>query len=149
MKKLLSLCLLVLFLSACGTEEKNNLEVSTNAYAFDLGDGAWEVNATSIIKGFKQNENNETFTASLTYEVDIVTPAGNTLKSLVNKTEDKSEKEKISDFQIETQLNLDSTYAPGKYRLVFRVKDVLSEQADSASAEFEITPPEKQSAEAI
>jgi PBP1b-binding outer membrane lipoprotein LpoB len=139
MKKLFPLLIIALFFSSCSSDEPAGLEVyNTEAFAYDLGDGAWEVNSTTRVKGFKQNEDNQKFTASLSFDVDLVKPSGEVIRGLVSKTEDKTDNEKMSDTELEVQLELDSTYAAGTYKLVFRVRDVLSEQADSSSAEFKI-----------
>ena len=139
MKKLILPFLLLLLVSACGREESNKLEVyNTEAFAYDIGDGTWEVNASARVKGFIQNENNEEFTASLSFDIDLVTPSGNTINSLISRTEDKTNNEKMSDTNLEIQFELDSAYAAGNYKIIFRVRDLLSEQTDSASAEFKI-----------
>jgi ABC-type thiamine transport system substrate-binding protein len=139
MKKLLPLLLLALLVSSCGKKETSTLKVyNTEAFAYEIGDGSYELNATTQVKGFKQNENGKEFTASLAYQVDLVKPNGTVVKGLVNKTEKKAGKEKMSDTQLEAQFDIDSTYGVGTYKVIFRVRDVFSEQADSSSAEFKI-----------
>jgi hypothetical protein len=139
MKKLFSLFILALFISSCSSEKTAKLEVyNTEAFAYDLGDGAWEVNSTTRVKGFLQNEKNKKFTASLSYDIDLIKPSGEIIRGLISKTEDKTANEKMSDTELEAQVELDSTYAAGNYKIIFRVRDVLSEQEDSSSAEFKI-----------
>ena len=139
MKKLLPLLLLALLISSCGKKESATLKVyNTEAFAYEIGDGSYELNSTTQVKGFKQNENDQQFTASLAYQVDLVKPNGEVVKGVVSKTEKKVEKEKMSDTQLEAQFDIDSTYTAGTYKLIFRVRDMLSEQADSSSAEFKI-----------
>ena len=137
MKYLLSaLFVYLLIFTGCGKDEKTKLEAySAEAFAYDLGE-SWEVNATTRVKGFFQKEENNTFTALLSYDIDLVTPAGDTLKSLISRTEDKTNKEKMSDVDLETQFDLDSTYAEGNYKVIFNVKDINTEQAVKSSAEF-------------
>ena len=44
--------------------------------------------------------------------------------------------EKMSDVDLETQFDLDSTYAEGNYKVIFIVKDMNTEQTAKSSAEF-------------
>jgi len=114
----------ILILAGCGDGDKSKLEAyNAEAFAYDLGD-SWEVNAT------------KTFTALLTYDIDLVIPTGDTLKSLISRTEDKMKNEKMSDVDLETQFELDSTYAEGNYKVIFNVKDMNTEQTTKSSAEF-------------
>jgi len=87
-------------------------------------------------EGIFSKEGNKTFTALLSYDIDLVTPAGDTLKSLISRTEDKMKNEKMSDVDLETQFDLDSTYAEGNYRVIFNVKDMNTQQTAISSAEF-------------
>ncbi|MCK7518922.1 MAG: hypothetical protein MZV64_14960 [Ignavibacteriales bacterium] len=57
---------------------------SAEAFAYDLGE-SWEVNSTTRVKGFFQKEENGTFTALLSYDIDLVTAAGDTIKSLIKQ----------------------------------------------------------------
>lgn len=121
---------------SCGKSEDTKLTAyNAEAFAYDLG-GSWEVNATTRVKGFVQKERNGNYTALLSYEIDLVTPANDTIKSLISNTEDKIKKEKMSDVDLETQFDLDSTYSEGTYKVIFNVKDVNTEQTAKSSAEF-------------
>ncbi len=131
-----SFCLLIL-LSSCSKDEKKLEAFNAEAFAYDLGDN-WEVDATVRVKGFKQNENNNQFTTTLSYNIDLVKPAGDTVKSLVSKTEDKSNDEEFMDVPIEIQFDLDSTYADGDYKIIFDVKDAETGKTASASASFSL-----------
>ncbi len=133
-----SLILVILLLPACSKKEESKLEVyNAEAFAYDLGDSS-EVNATARVKGFTQDEKNDTYTATLAYDIDIVTPEADTLKSLISKVVDKSQKEKLTDVAIEAQFDLDSTYVQGQYQLIFRVKDARSEKTGSTTAKFKL-----------
>jgi hypothetical protein len=127
-------CLLIF--TGCSKKEEAKLEAyNAEAFAYDLGD-SWEVNSTTRVKGFFQKEENGTFTALLSYDIDLVTAAGDTIKSLISRTEDKMKNEKMSDVDLETQFELDSTYSEGNYKVIFNVKDMNTEQTVKSSAEF-------------
>ena len=130
------ICILLLF-SSCSKEEKKLEVFNAEAFAYDLGE-SWEVDATIRVKGFNQNENNSKFTATLSYDIDLVKPSGDTVKSLISKTEDKSNNEVIMDVPLEIQFDLDSTYTDGDYKLIFRVKDAETGNMASASAPFSL-----------
>jgi hypothetical protein len=126
----------VLIFTGCGKDEKVKIEAyNAEAFAYDLGE-SWEVNATTRVKGFFQKEENGTFTALLSYDIDLVTAAGDTIKSLISRTEDKMKNERMSDVDLETQFDLDSTYNEGNYKVIFNVKDMNTGTTAKSSAEF-------------
>jgi hypothetical protein len=129
-------CMLLLF-SSCSKEEKKLEVFNAEAFAYDLG-GSWEVDATIRVKGFKQNEKENKFTATLSYDIDLVNPAGDTVKALISKTEDKVNDEEFMDVPLEVQFDLDSTYADGDYKLIFNVKDAETGKMASASTSFNL-----------
>ncbi len=130
-------CLLVV-LTACSKKEETKLTAfSSEAFAYDLGDSS-EVDATTQVKGFQQKEENNTYLATLSYDIDLVTPKGDTVKSLISKIVDRRQREKISDTELNAQFDLDSTYAKGNYKVVFRIKDVLSGNITTAAADFKL-----------
>ncbi len=132
------LFLFALLFSACSKKETARLEAfSPEAFAYQLGDSS-EVDATTRVKGFEQKEENGMFTATLSYDIDIVTPKGDTVKSIISKVVDKSQKEKMTDTPLEVQLDLDSTYVKGNYKIIFRIKDALSNQTAVSSADFTV-----------
>lgn len=130
------ICILLIF-SSCSKEEKKLEVFNAEAFAYDLGD-SWEVDATVRVKGFKQSEKESRFTATLSYDIDLVKPSGDTVKSLISKTEDKSNNEVFMDVPLEIQFDLDSTYADGNYKLIIRVKDAETGSMASASAPFNL-----------
>lgn len=127
-----------LFVS-CGKKEKEQkFEISKiETFAYNIGD-AWEVNALARVKGFTQQKQNDKFSTEISYDVDLQTPKGNTIKSLISKVADKSDTEEMQDTQLDIQFNLDSTYAVGEYRIIINAKDVKSGQTDSSSASFKV-----------
>jgi hypothetical protein len=128
---------LLLLFNACSKEEKKLEVFNAEAFAYDLGN-SWEVDATTRVKGFKQNESENKFTATLSYNIDLVKPSGDTLKSLISKTEDKVNDEAFIDAPVEIQFDLDSTYTDGEYKLIFNIKDAETGQTASASASFKL-----------
>ncbi len=131
-----SFCL-VLLIGSCAKEEKKIEVFNAEAFAYDLGD-SWEVDATTRVKGFKQTENENKFKATLSYDIDLVKPAGDTVKSLISKTEDKINDEEVPDVPVEIQFDLDSTYSDGDYKIIFNIKDAETGQTASASAPFSL-----------
>lgn len=136
MKLYWSLALIALIFYSCNKEQPVNVEISrTEAFAFDLGD-LWEVNATALVKGFAQNQEDDTFLATIAYDIDLITPAADTISSLISRVEDKTYHERIIDIKLEAQFELDSNYDEGDYTVVFNVKDVNSGQTAVSSASF-------------
>ena len=140
MKYLLISSLIFLFaFSSCSKKEETKLEsFSPEAFAYDVG-SQFEVNASTRVKGFQQKEENKKFKASLSYDIDIVKPNGDTIKSMITRVEDKINSEKMTDVPLEIQFNLDSTYALGKYKLIFHIKDVNSDAKALSSASFDLS----------
>ncbi|MCX6152170.1 MAG: hypothetical protein NTX22_16715 [Ignavibacteriales bacterium] len=128
---------LLVFIS-CGKKEEVKLQTfSAEAFAFSLPEG-WEVNATIRVKGFMQNKVKDTFIAKLEYSVDLVKPNGESIKALAKDIADEENTEEFSDLPIEVQINLDAKYLPGKYKLIFNIKDELSGQQIISEKELEL-----------
>jgi hypothetical protein len=133
--------LLVAFLFTLGCSKKEETKLTAfnaEAFAYDLSDG-WELNSTVRVKGFTQKEDNKKFSSSIDYSVDLITPKGDTLKSLYKGSDKKINGEKVSDIPLEAQINLDSTFKAGKYRVVFNMKDNFNGEKTSIEKEFEIS----------
>ncbi len=126
-------------LASCGKKEEVKLQAfSPEAFAYSLTDG-WEVNTTVRVKGFKQDKENETYIAKFSYSIDLVTPKGETIKSISSDTLDEENMEEFSDLPIEAQFNLDNKYETGKYKVIFNLKDELAGQKVEITKEFELT----------
>lgn len=124
--------------SACSKKEEAKLEAfSPEAFAYNMGDSS-EVDATTRIKGFVQQQENGLYKAELLYEIDIVTPSKDTVKSLLSRVVDRSKKEKMSDTSLEAQFDLDSKYKNGKYTLIYRIKDMKSGKSTTSTASFDL-----------
>ena len=137
---LITFILLLFLFNACSKKKEETLKVyNTAAFAYDLGEKSWEIDATARIKGFTQKEENNMFKASLAYEINLVTPQNDTIKSIISKVVDKSEKEKMSDTDLEAQFDLDSTYSYGTYKLIWNLKDVPTNDTASSSANFKLS----------
>jgi hypothetical protein len=126
-----------LIFSGCSKEEEKLEAYNSQAFAYDIGD-YWEVNASTRVKGFKQDENEGNYSASLAYDIHLVVPAGDTVFAMISRVEDKENNEAMMDVPIEIQFELDSTYAAGAYTVIFSVKDVNTEQTSFAAANFSL-----------
>ena len=139
MKKL-SLFLLVSMLFISCSEEEKILELKDiNIFAFSLGEG-WELNATASINGFEQTEEENKFKAKISYYVNLVTPSGDTLPEIDYGIIDKENNEEILIANVEVQVELDSSFATGNYKMLFYINDDLSGKTAEAEKSFEITP---------
>jgi len=134
---IISVISLLFLLSACSKKEEKLEVFNAEAFAYYLENG-WEVDATTRVKGFKQGEKDNKFTARISYTIDLVKPDGKTIKSIVSKTEDKLNDEKFMDAPVEVQFDLDSTYQDGDYKLIFNIKDAETGSTASASASFKL-----------
>jgi len=139
MKYLSILFFSFLLITGCGKKEETTLQaVSAEAAAFDMGDGAWEVNASVIVKGFQQNESDGLFHSEISYTIDLQKPDGTTIPNKFSDVMINKEKEKLSDQQLNIQFELDSTFTKGKYKLVINIKDKNSAKTVTAQKEFEV-----------
>jgi len=139
MKYLSILIFSFLLITGCGKKEETKLQaVNPEAAAFDMGEGASEVNASVIVKGFQQDEVDGFFNSELSYSVDLQRPDGSSVKNKFSDVMTNKEKEKLSDQQLNIQFELDSTFITGKYKLVINVKDNYSAQTVIAEKEFDL-----------
>lgn len=140
MKTKIYISLILLFsLSACKNKPEPKLELfNPQAFAFDIGD-SWEVNATVNAKGFLQNEKNNEFNIKLSYFVDMITPEQDTLKKIFVDTLSSIQKNEFIDIPLEAQIELDSTFEAGKYKLLFNVTDEYSKQKKYIDVVFNLT----------
>ncbi len=137
MKYLSILIFMFLFIAGCSKKEETKLQaVNPEAAAFDMGDGAWEVNASVIVKGFQQNETDGLFNSELSYNVDLQKPDGSRVANKFSDVMIAKEKEKLTDQQLNIQFELDSTFVKGKYKLVINIKDKNSSQTVTAEKAF-------------
>jgi hypothetical protein len=132
--------LIVLYsLIACNSKPEPNLQLfSPEAFAFNIGD-SWEVNASVNAKGFEQKENNEVFDIKLFFTVDLITPEKDTLKKIFTDSLVSNQKNEFIDVPMEAQIELDTTFAIGKYKLIFNITDKFSKQKKSAEVNFNLT----------
>jgi len=110
---------------------------STEAFAYGIGDSS-EIDASTRVKGFQQDQKNNMFVSTFSYDIDLITPKGDTVKSIFSRVVDKSSKEKLSDTQLDVQFNVGPSFIKGKYKLVFWIKDALSGASTSANANFDL-----------
>ncbi len=126
MKKLFLILPVLIFLS-CSKEEKLEL-YNPEGFAFQL-DSGYELNGSVRVKGFKQVEENDKYTAKLSYSVDIITPSGDTLKNADSGLLDNEGEEEAMDLAVELQVEFDSTFGKGNYIIIYNVEDNLKPQA--------------------
>ena len=133
------LLVMMIFFSACSKKQEDVklTAFSTEAFAYGMGDSS-EVDGTTRVKGFQQDEKNGFYSATLAYDIDLVTPKGDTVKSISSRVVDKTQKEKMSDTQLDAQFDLGPAYKNGKYKLIYRITDKLSGRTAVASADFDL-----------
>lgn len=135
----LTLFLFSLLSFSCSKDEPAELTAfNSEAFAYDIG-GSWEVNASARVKGFLQSEKNDQYTIHLTYNTDLIKSEGDTLKNIYEGVIEKSVGESFMDVPMEAQFELDSTYLPGEYEVLFFVKDQLSGKTAKTSARFKLS----------
>lgn len=137
MKKLFLIVLVIFSLFACSDDPKMEL-FSPEAFAYSL-DNSWELNANVRVKGFSLEEQNDVFKAKLSYTVSLLKPDNKLLKQFDFGSIVEENEEEINELNIEIQAELDSTYSPGKYRLIFDVRDDNSGMKSKIEKEFEIS----------
>lgn len=130
---------LVFIYAACNGKKDEKLTLfSPEAFAFQIDEKSYDVNAKIFVKGFEQTENNGAFVHNLSYEVALITPEGKQIDGLFKAKEDTPRGERVTDLPLEAQFELDSLYNPGKYKLVFLVKDEKSNQQTKAEKELDL-----------
>jgi hypothetical protein len=139
MKKI-SLIIIGLFvLAACSKKEVKFETLSSEAFAYDIGNGIYEVNASIRVKGFTQNEKDGKYSSSISFSVDLQKPDSSVVKSIFKDVHKESDKEPISDVGLEAQFDLDSTYVEGQYKLIYNILDDISHKELTASVNFDIS----------
>lgn len=139
MKKLLLMFALLTLLISCSKEEKKLELKDINIFAFSLGED-WELNATAAINGFEQTEEGDEFKVKISYYVNLVTPAGDTLPEIDYGIIDIQNNEEILIAGVEVQVQLDSSFNTGNYKMLFYINDDLSGKTAQAEKFFELTP---------
>ncbi len=133
---------LVIFLStliACNNKPEPKLELSNpEAFAFNI-ENSWEVNSSVNAKGFLKKELNNGFSSKLFYTVNLITPAQDTIKKIFTDTLASFQKNDFNDVQIEAQMEMDSSFAKGNYKLIFIVNDMYSKQKKYTEVNFSLS----------
>lgn len=138
MKKIFLFIISLLVVAACSKKDVKFEAFSAEAFAYDIGDGTAEVNATVRVKGFTQTEKDNNYKAEVAYEVDLVKPDSSVQRSIFKFVQQSEEKEAIGDIPLEAQFSLDSTYAEGTYTLVYKISDKNSENKIEAKVYFDL-----------
>ena len=133
------LILFLLALISCSKEQEKLELFSEEAFAYYLED-SWELNATARVKGFTQLEDDDdNYSAKLSYSIDLITPSADTLSDVDYGLVDELKDEEMIDLEIETQIEIDSSFSVGKYKIVFHVEDNLSQRSVSSEKEFSLS----------
>lgn len=136
MKKILTVLMIITsFIISCSEEEKKLELKDSNVLAFPLESG-WELNATASVNGFEQIEENDKYIAKISYYVNLVTPSGDTLPEIDYGIINEEHNEEILIANVEVQVELDSTYSTGNYKMLFYINDDLSGRTATAEKKF-------------
>lgn len=139
MKKVFLLFISLLIITACSKKDVKFEAFSAEAFAYDIGDGTAEVNATVRVKGFTQTEKDDNYNAAVAYDVDLLKPDSTIRKSIFKFVQKADNGEPISDIALETQFTLDSTYQAGTYTLVYKIADKNSDNTLASKVNFDLT----------
>jgi len=139
MKKLFLFIISLLAVISCSKKDVKFEAFSAEAFAFDIGDGTAEVNATVRVKGFTQTEKDDNYKATIAYDVDLIKPDSTIRKSVFKFVRKDEGTEPISDIALEAQFSLDSTYMAGTYTLVFNISDKNSDNKAQSKVNFDLT----------
>lgn len=134
------LLILIIGVWTCSDRPEPNLELfSPEAFAFDVGE-TWEVNATVNVKGFASVDQENNHKIELDYNVSLISPQLDTIKSIFenNILLDSDDNDEIKELPLEAQIDLDSSFAEGKYTLLFIVSDKISKQTKSIEILFSL-----------
>ena len=138
MKKYILIILGFFAIIACSKKQEKLELFSAESFAYSMDKG-WEMNASVRVKGFEQDEIGKDFKAKLSYSVDLETSDGKLVEGIDKGVVDKIQNEKMTDLQINSQLNLDSKYKTGTYKVTFIVKDELTGQKSILWSFFELS----------
>ena len=138
MKKVILVLVTLLIVISCSKKDVKFEAFSAEAFAFDIGDGTAEVNATVRVKGFTQTEKDDIYKAAVAYDVDLIKPDSSVSKSVFKFVQNDEGQEPISDIALEAQFSLDSSYTEGTYTLVFNITDKNSENKTEAKVNFDL-----------
>jgi len=138
MKKVILVLVALLIVISCSKKDVKFEAFSAEAFAFDIGDGTAEVNATVRIKGFTQTEKDDIYKAAVAYDIDLIKPDSSVSKSVFKFVQNDEAQEPISDIALEAQFSLDSSYTEGTYTLVFNITDKNSENKTEAKVNFDL-----------
>ncbi len=139
MKKIFFVFAVLIAIISCSKNAVKFEAFSAEAFAYDIGDGTAEVNATVRVKGFTQTEKDDNYKASVAFEVDLLKPDNSIKKSVYKFVQNDEKKEPISDVALEAQFILDSTCTAGTYTLVFNISDKNSENKTESKVNFDLT----------
>jgi len=138
MKKVILVLVALSLVISCSKKDVKFEAFSAEAFAFDLGDGTAEVNATVRVKGFTQTEKNDNYRASIAYVVDLIKPDSTVTKSVFKFVQNVDEKEPIADIALEAQFTLDSSYKSEVYTLIYKIADKNSENTLETKVNFDL-----------
>lgn len=136
MKKII-LVLFVFSLFACEKEEVKMEIFSPEAFAFQLEEG-WELNASVQVKGFNQIEENNEYLTHLVYSVTMITSENDTINEADFGEIKQKNVEELMDYAIDMQIELDSGFPSGNYKMIIDVTDMVSGKRASREQEFEL-----------
>lgn len=138
MKKIFLIIISLLVVISCSKKEVPFEAFSAEAFAFDLGDGTSEVNATVRVKGFTQLKDDENYTASVAYNVDLIKPDSTIWKDVYKFVQEAKENEPINDIPLDVQFSLDSNYQAGNYTLIYKIADKNSDSKTEVKVNFNL-----------
>ncbi len=137
MKKFSFVFLLLLLFVSC-SDKNSDLKVEIqDVYPFEIDNG-YELNLNAKVEGFEQEKANDEYKFDLKYNVDIENSSGKVIEGIIKGTVSEKSEEIPTDFIIESQAQLDSTYQEGEYKIIILVEDLNSNKKAEAEKIFEL-----------
>ncbi|MCX8056926.1 MAG: hypothetical protein N3F03_04875 [Ignavibacteria bacterium] len=142
MKKFFLMSLIVVSFLSCSKEEPINFRVyDLDIYSIPINEEATqqEVYASVKVEGFKTEKENGNYKFHILLEADLVTPENKTIQTVAKLDTTGVQSEKFSKYlNLDLSFVLDENYPHGKYQLILRGKDFLSQKESKITQEFNL-----------
>lgn len=129
--------LALIFVVSCAEEEKKIEIYNPEAFAFSL-DSGWELNASAGLRNYTQREENDFYSVMVEYNINLITPT-DTIENVDFGTIEDRNYEEILELAIDSQIELDTGFTAGDYKIIFFAEDMNNYSKDTATVSFKLS----------